>query len=65
MSDFRYTGYPWEVTIRLDDATLDRIIDDLAVRAGGERGMTCERLNVARWDLKAVLTQHGYNFGGT
>jgi hypothetical protein len=49
---------PWNrVLISLDDATMDRIIDDLTERAGYKRGYTSP-LNLARWDLKSVLREH-------
>lgn len=47
------------VLVSLDDSTMDRIIDDLVVRAGGQRGFTYDGLKIARWDLKAVLKDHG------
>lgn len=43
------------VSLALSDQALDRIIDDLVVAAGGRRGFTSEKLNIARWDLKAAL----------
>lgn len=53
-----------EATVSLDPRTLDAIIDDLVVAAGGKRGYTFDGLRLARWDLKAVLIKHGYVFGG-
>lgn len=49
------------VVIKLDDRTMDRIIDDLSERAGLGRGT--DALGLARWDLKAVLQKHGYGHG--
>ena len=48
---------PWNrALISLDDATMDHILDDLTERAGLARGTSA--LNLARWDLKAVLREH-------
>lgn len=37
---------------------MDRILEDLSRRAGHQSNMT--GLNLARWDLKAVLQTHGF-----
>lgn len=52
---------PVHVTVNLDDNTMDRILDDLTERAGLPRNTSA--LNLARWDLKAVLEKHGYAHG--
>jgi hypothetical protein len=43
------------VSLVITDTAMDRIIDDLVVYAGGERGMTHDGLNLARWNLRRAL----------
>jgi uncharacterized protein YggL (DUF469 family) len=43
------------ITLVINDTSMDRIIDDLVVAAGGERGFTYEGCNIARWNLRKAL----------
>lgn len=53
MPDSTVSQSETSVRVNLDDATMDRILDDLTARAG-------HHLNLARWDLKAILEKQGY-----
>lgn len=54
------TQQPKSVRVNLDDTTMDCILDDLTERAGLPRNTSA--LNLARWDMKAVLLRHGYGY---
>ena len=60
MADLGQNVCPKDVRINLDDATMDRILDDLTERAGRPRNTSA--LNLARWDLRAALEKHGYGY---
>lgn len=44
-----------EVQRLLSDRVCDRILDELVVIAGGDRGYTDDRVPFARWDMKRAL----------
>lgn len=39
----------------MDDAAMDRLIEEIIVSLGGERGVTDDRLPLARWDMKRIV----------
>lgn len=43
----------------MNDRLNDRLIDELVVQVGGERGWTDDRMPLARWDLQAALDRAG------